>query len=773
MPSVRHRDFPEESRKLGEAVGRVRREQSLVSEIERRQYEEVMHYRHTSGGAFSHEWFVAEKLYAITSQKVKDLGHAEKNPYFARVDFRKSGEAADTLKGNGEAIKSGEAVYIGKWGVTDAMTRKPYIYDWRSPIANLYYGAQVGPAEFMSPGGLVTGDMALKRIFSISSGELHSIIDADIVTQDEYLHDVLSDHADARLRDIVTTIQQEQNDIIRHNYKRPMVVQGVAGAGKTTVALHRITWLLYTYQQTMGPENLMVIAPTPLFLNYISAVLPELGAENVLQTTFYGLGELLTGKKLPKLDDSGTLLRLLSMTETERETVVRVARLKGSLLFKECLARHVAATALALAPDAGLRLGPAAVCTKADIARMLTQDLSPFPLARRLPQLKKMLAAKVKGALASAKFELEKETARRANLVRERMKLDTEERRDVMQRLYAARNQRLAEFDGFAASSVDDCMASFPKFDLMAEYRRFLSPEPIFDLPEGVDAADWQALCADSLARLDARTIETADIAPLIYLNGLLFGHSKRLDIHHTVLDEAQDFSAFQFDLLSGLTQNASFTIVGDLAQGIHGYRGVESWRDMMDGVFGAGNADYHELVTSYRNTIEIMDFAGKAASRYPFPGQKQAKPVLRHGLRPEVVRLPDIHPEAAVAAKVQELLDAGMKTVAVVHKLPADCESLYRKLKGKLTAPLSLYRDGDDDYRGGAMVLPAHMVKGLEFDAIVLADVSEEIWPDDALHCRLLYVCLTRPLHRLVCFRKNQISKLLENAVESSSASN
>lgn len=754
MPSSGHRDFTEESRKLAEAVRRVIHEQSVIGEIEKRKRGEVEQLR-LMKREYYHEWFVAEKAYEFTSQKLKNLRYAEKTPYFARVDFKKDGEAEY------------EKLYIGKWGVTDAMTRKPYITDWRSPIANLYYGAQVGPAEFQSPGGPVRGDMSLKRIFGISEGELHSIIDADIVTQDEYLHDVLSDHADARLRDIVTTIQQEQNEIIRHNYKRPMVVQGVAGAGKTTVALHRITWLLYTYQQTMGPENLMVIAPTPLFLNYISAVLPELGAENVLQTTFYGLGELLTGRKLPKLDDSGTLLKLLSLPEPERGPVVRTARLKGSLLFKECLARFVAASALALAPAGGLRLGPSAVCTKADIARMLTQDLSPFPLARRLPQLKKMLATRVKHALAQAKSELEKETARRANLVRAKMPLDTEERRGIMQRLYASRNSRLEEFEKHAAAAVDDCMASFPKMDLLSEYKRFLSPEPVFALPEGVDGADWRALCADSLARLGAKAIETADVAPLIYLNGLLFGHGKRLDIHHTVLDEAQDFSPFQFDLLGGLTQNASFTIAGDLAQGIHGYRGVESWRDMMEGVFGPGNADFHELVTSYRNTIEIMDFAGRVAARFPFPCQKQAKPVLRHGLRPEVFRLPETHPEDAVAEKVRELLGAGMKTVAVVHKLPQDCEALYRKLKGRLSAPLSLYRDEDAEYRGGAMVLPAHMVKGLEFDAIVLADVGEAMWPDDALHCRLLYVCLTRPLHRLACFYAGSMSKLLDAAID------
>ena len=752
---VRHRDFEQETQKLTEAVARVGRETLIITEIERKQFEEVTHYRQTSGGSYNTDWFVAEKLYVITCQKLKDLAHAAKNPYFARVDFKRDEEPEH------------EARYIGKWGVTDARTRKPYIYDWRSPLANLYYGAQVGRAEYLSPGGVISGDMPLKRIFSISEGQLHGIIDADIVTQDDYLHEVLSDHADARLRDIVTTIQQEQNDIIRHNYKRPMVVQGVAGAGKTTVALHRITWLLYTYQQTMSPENLMVIAPSPLFLNYISAVLPELGAENVLQTTFYGLGGLLIGKALPKLDDSGMLLRLLDMAEEERIPVVKAARLKGSLLFKECVARYARQLALDMAPEGEIKLGSVCICPREEIVRLITCDLSPFPLNRRTPQLKKMLQTRVKDTLAKAKAELEAETARRANYVREKEPMDTPERRELMQRLYAARNQRIMEFDEYAVDAVAKYMVRFPKLELMEQYRRMLSSQPTFPLPDGVDKMDWEAVCLDSLERLATKRIETADIAPLIYLNGLLFGQAKDLDIHHTVLDEAQDFSQFQFDLLKGLTQNASFTIVGDLAQGIHGYRGVTDWRNVMDDVFGLGNADYHELVTSYRNTVEIMEFAGQVATRFPFAAQKAARPVLRHGKHPEMIKLPDQLPELAIAAKIIELKNAGMKTVAVVHKRPADCEALYKKLKPRLEMPLSLYRDGDDDYRGGAMVIPAHMVKGLEFDAIIVADAGAACFPDDPLHCRLLYVCLTRPLHRLVCFYQGEPSPLLSDAAK------
>ncbi len=749
MPT-QHKDFAAEAQRLGEALTRIGRETDVVADIERRQFVEVSHYRESSGGNWDNDWFVAEQLYAQTCQRLKNLGHAARQPYFARVDFRRDSETAHT------------PYYIGKWGVSDVRTRKSYIFDWRSPVANLYYGGQVGRASYRSPGGEITGDMALKRIFNIVEGELRDLFDADVVTQDAYLHDVLADHADARLRDIVTTIQAEQNDIIRHNYQRPLIVQGVAGAGKTTVALHRITWLLYTYQQTMSPENLMVIAPSPLFLNYICAVLPELGAENVLQTTFPGLGELLTGRKLPKVDDSGTLLRLLDLPEDEREPVVRVARLKGSLLMKECVNRWFAAYCRSLVPAGGLALSGNTLVSRAHIGQLLLEDLKPFPLARRLPQLKKSLKLRVKDAADAVRAEVERETVRRANLIRERQPNDSPRRQETMRTLYATRDARILELTDWAAGAVDKLLAGFPKLDLMALYRQFLAGEPAFALPEGVNPADWQALCEGSLNLLDDRRIETADIAPLVHLNGLVFGQAKRLDIHHSVLDEAQDFSPFQFDLLKSLTQNASFTIVGDLAQGIHGYRGVTDWRGLMGDVFGPGNADYRELVTSYRNTVEIMAFAGRVSARFPFAGQQAAKPVLRHGKAPLIAPLPEKGWEKVLAERLTALVAGGMKTVAIVMKRPDDCAALHRKLKGLTDVPLTLYRDGDDDYRGGAMVLPAHMVKGLEFDAVLIADADAGTYPPDALHGRLLYVCCTRPLHVLECYHKGDPTPLL-----------
>ncbi len=211
---------------------------------------------------FTTDLDIAKRIYAMTSRKTENIGKTVSSPYFTRIDFLRDGDNLQQL-------------YIGKHGLLESKTQKPIIIDWRSPIANLYYTHQVGPASYKTPyNDEITGEILIKRLFEIEKSKLLKIIEADIITESEYLNDVLSDHADAKLKDVVTTIQSEQNEVLRKNPKVPLVVQGVAGAGKTTIALHRIMWLLYTYQDTMKAENVLIIAPTPIFLDYISAVLP-------------------------------------------------------------------------------------------------------------------------------------------------------------------------------------------------------------------------------------------------------------------------------------------------------------------------------------------------------------------------------------------------------------------------------------------------------------------------------------------------------------------
>ncbi len=746
-----HPDFPQEAARVRQTAERARSQygEAVEREAKQRQYTEDL--RVAVGGDFNNDLFVAEVILAAQSQRVHNLRQAQEKPYFSHIDFR-----------DGQGSHS---YYIGKWGLTDPVTQKPYVVDWRSPLADLYYSGQVGPCGYNTPGGRVEGEMTLKRILTCQNGELVRLMEANIISEDDYLVEVLSDHANDRLRDIVTTIQAEQNVILRADRKRPVIVQGVAGAGKTTVALHRITWLLYTYQDTMTPKNLMVLAPNPLFLNYISAVLPELGVEDVLQVTFHGLAEKLCGRELFPLDDAATLLRLIdpSVPEEERARQARVANFKGSLDYKRVVEAYIEAMTENILPEGDVMLSAVRLYTAEDLRHVFARELAPFPLEKRRGELRKHMNERLKLGRRKLETMLDKQIESRTNLLRELMPENTKARQERMARIYAARDQRREEIDRLCRGYLDRWFRQWGKLDLLKAYRGLLQEEPSFSLPEGVEPQLWREVCQVTAENLERQRLDSGDIPALLLLQKALFGYAVRLDIHHTVIDEAQDLSAFAYDMLMELCSNASFTIVGDLGQGIHSYRGVQDWHALMAQVFPKVECSYYELVTSYRNTGQIMSFASKVLRRYPTPGGVLPKPVLRMGSNPRCLALEEGESLAqAVAGEIRRLEELGCSTVAVVMKLPRACRDLHWELWEKLDRPVRLLDDQDTEYTGGVMVLPAHLTKGLEFDAVIVADADAETWRDDALHARLLYVCLTRPLHHLTLFHRGPLTALL-----------
>ncbi|OLO38964.1 hypothetical protein BTR23_10490 [Alkalihalophilus pseudofirmus] len=214
------------------------------------------------------------KFLESTTRNFRNLVNIRNKPYFARIDF----EPVDT--------KKREKLYFGKTSLYKKDTQEPVIVGWRSPIANLYYEGRLGYNSYETQGEQYYGDIFLKRQYIIEDGQLEEFRNIDMTTRDEILQDSLSTNADNRLKDIVSTIQAEQNRIIRVEMDRPLIVQGVAGSGKTTIALHRIAYFIYTYAENFNPDHLLILARNRLFLDYISEVLPELGVEDVSQTTF-------------------------------------------------------------------------------------------------------------------------------------------------------------------------------------------------------------------------------------------------------------------------------------------------------------------------------------------------------------------------------------------------------------------------------------------------------------------------------------------------------
>lgn len=724
---------------------------SLVSVETERQEREVAEMLITLNslrgqGMLTSDLIVMENLYANRTQSLHHLGLARDKAYFTRVDF--------TPVSDGKQ----RTYYIGKWGVSNSETLAPKVIDWRAPVANLYYAGQLGTVRYTAPDGEIEGNLSLKRQIGIQNGQIETLFDTDVAAQDAYLMGVLGEVRGQRLRDIVTTIQAEQNVIIRHPLREGLIVQGVAGSGKTTIALHRIAYLLYANRDNLQPKQMMILAPNPLFLDYISAVLPDLGVEQVLQTTFSQHVQGLLGKAAYKVQETDRLEAMLEMPDQQRSAQEAALRFMGSLRFRELLLAFIKQLEVSIVPEGDVTFGPAVLYTNQQMHDIYEIELAPFPFARRIVEFGKYLKKKKNSAQQQAATWYETECEKRADQIMAQMR-DGEERRARMFRLYDSRDERLLEIKAKAKTFEKDELARWPKLVLMEQYAQFMSDAwnpPLTDDERPL----FEAICAHKAELFEKKRIEPEDLAPLATLALRLLG-LPRVEIRHTVIDEAQDFSPFQFMLLRELCGNDSFTIVGDLMQGVRAFEGLKAWQEILGPVFEGKGASLHPLRTSYRSTVEIMQYASIVAKRRPVPGQMLARPVLRHGEEPSAHAFQTKKERNAfVQTQIEAWQAEGFTTMAIIGRDATECAALHKALPKALGA--RLIKAGDTQYTGGVLIMPASLVKGLEFDCVLMADVSESAFPDEPLFARLLYVCLTRPLHALCCCHIGEITPLL-----------
>ncbi len=682
---------------------------------------------------------VRQIMFDRSEQAVRNMAAARLRPYFTRVNFTEESGVR-------------QVYYIGKHSVFPPDGVEPVVIDWRSPIANLYYSGQVGKMHYVAPDGEVRGELTLKRQFDIENGALVSIFDTDVVSKDAYLQSVLGATTGERLRDIVTSIQAEQNIVIRHPASVTLVVQGVAGSGKTTIALHRIAYLLYTLQDSLRPEHVLILAPNPLFLNFIAGVLPDLGVEKVRQTTFPLLVSGWLGKLLPRVNAADQTDRLLAMPPDERAAFIDSMRFKGSLEFARRLDRWLDEFEAALPPQSALKFGPFTLFTPEQARAFLVEGEKPFPFAVRIERFRRELTQRARDAAKKVCAWLEAETQRRADALHALP--DSPQRRERLFKLYQSRDQRLKETNERIKPCVDEAMKAFPSLRPIELYRAFLS-----DLLSEADPDSPACAAAEyTLERIGSR-IEPEDVAP-IALIALRAHPLERMDIRHIVIDEAQDFSPAEFLLLRRMTHNAPMTVVGDLMQGIRSWRGLTDWRVLTDDLLG-GKAVTHALVTSYRSTVEIMNTALRVALKRPVPNQSEVRPVLRHGPAPEFIAFSrPAEQAAAIEALIRAWRKDSARTIAIIDRTDAQLKALMKALPAELNARI-LDVNGEE-YEGGVLLARAGDVKGFEFDGVIIANASQTRFPDSELDARLLYVCLTRPLHRLACLYEKTLTSLL-----------
>lgn len=760
MPAEKHPAYKEElerceytlqyvDKSLDSAIVKKERIDSDVDRIKR-------HFNSDSSQDYI-DLIINTTLQDSLALKLRNLKTALGKPYFARIDFKEKDK------------ETPEKLYIGKMCLMREDDQEVIIIDWRAPIANLYYEGRLGNSSYECPDGSMEGTLMLKRQFSINGGNLQEIFDLDITTNDEFLQSYLGASADNRLKEIVSTIQVEQNRIIRSDMWTPLIVQGAAGSGKTTIALHRIAYLIYTYEKTFNPENFMIIAPTRFFLNYISEVLPELGVEKVKQSTFEDFAMELIGKKF-KIKDANEKLTLFVDSNTSKDDVIqnnlirKCSEFKASMDFKGILDDYIKTIEETYIPREDFKIGSRVVFKYDEINNLFLNAYKMWPIAQRLNEIKKHLTSRLKIRKESIINQLHDDCDRKIKHLKMTME-DSEERQELIIEAIDSKNETIDNIEKYSKKAVNEYIKKISKLSPFQYYKDFINSEALFDqIVENRVDKDLSSFTREYTAQtLKSGFIEIEDIAPIIYLKFCIHGMDEKIPVRHIVIDEAQDFSVFQLYVLKKIVKDSSFTILGDLCQGIHSYRGTKDWSNVMESVFYDRRSLFLTLEQSYRTTVEIMDAANKVIRKLKDNKLVEAKPVIRHGEKPQIIKKETLKDIAAdIVKRVGKLKSENFRSIAIICKTLDECKSMLSLLKKDCT-DLTLLTGKDETYKGGMVIVPSYLAKGLEFDAVIIANGNKDEYTQDELDIKLLYVAITRALHRLYIYYHGDLSPLLE----------
>ncbi len=662
------------------------------------------------------------------ARRVKDIKAALRYLYFGRVDWKpEGGEKADHF-------------YIG------ISPLYPYILAWQDTLASeLYYNQQTKRES---------GELLLVRTYRIEDRTLLEIEDnfsdpsvSGELDPDSMLARILEESRGI-LHEIVATINAQQNRIIRAPLSDSLVVQGVPGSGKTVIALHRVAFLLYNHKE-LRTQNILILGPNPLFMQYVAQVLPSLGERQIPQKTFdhWVIDQL--GEKLSYQSQEDLLEFWLSPEKPNVEKIMhlRNCRNMGSPRMGELLVRYVD-----LLRNEILEGKSALVC-RYQVSRLATRSAS-ISVERSVAQ--------IRAAFEDVKdqpFNQQREALER--------KLSNEIAAEIARQAGLTSQERDAEWQRMlerVKEQVHDYFGDWRALNVSVAYRRlFRQPDLLHRLGAGL-FSPWDL----ELMSIDAPTALTpfrfSDLVGLLYFKLLLEGTGNE-SYGHIVVDEAQDIPALFFEGLSRFTPKKSVTVLGDIGQGIFLNNGLENW-DELRPIFPTLKSDVEELRVCYRSTFPIMTYANSMLNRAGVDEKGLIIPLNRPGqaVMPHPCDSDDERAQAVIEA-IQSEQSNGRKTIAVICKSASECQHLADLMQKAGFTDFISALNRNSSYRDGVVMLPAYLAKGLEFDAAIVADSHN--YACDDLSVRLLFVAITRAAHSLhVCWLGIQ-SPLLDDSIE------
>lgn len=638
---------------------------------------------------FDHERYVKEQAFTTIDKKLKELTILKESPYFGRVTF------------NDLEFDQKDTLYVGRFGVTPEGSYEPVIVDWRAPVASLFYHGSLGEASYTSPDGPIKCDIEGRRQIIVKKGELKGVFDSAIDVKDDILQMVLSNNSSDKLKDVIMTIQKEQDEIIRKERTSNIVVNGVAGSGKTTIALHRVAYLLYNYRKELE-DKVLILGPNGIFMEYISQVLPSLGEVGVKQETFASFALKEMDSELYIMSFDKYLEKILS----EDKEFIEDAKYKNSYEIIEDLDNLVKEMDKDYFHVEDVKYFGDLVISKEEIEEMFNKHYEYMPLFRRSEKIKRIILSKIKDKRDEKVWELNEE------IRKEKEKLTPEELLIEENNLEFRRKLRIREI-------VKEVMDSRAKLD------SWISREDVLDIYDRFNG--------------NKKEYTINDLAPILYLAIKLEGKKATKDYRHVVIDEAQDYSPLQFKVVRELTGTKYFTVVGDVNQRLIKYSDLAPMMELGK-IFDDVNPEIYNLNKSYRSTYEIMEYANK------YLDEDRIIPIVRHGKPVEEIEFHNNEElSESIIESLKEFSNEGLESIAIITRDKEELEKVYNLISNKVH--LVKFDNEDALYKGGNVIIPSYFAKGLEFDGVIIVDNGSSKDENEDL---IKYIMSTRALHRL-----------------------
>ncbi len=664
---------------------------------------------HTISGLWSSDGFealaelsqyanpITEKIvdYEEVENKIALLEKLIQSPYFARIDFKFEGE--DMF----------EKIYIGRSSLMKDNSYEMCVYDWRSPIASVFYRFVTGQAFYDAPAGRITGEVSLKRQYEIKKGILEYFFDADVQIVDEFLRKLLSQNNSSKMKTIVETIQKEQDIVIRDMENDLMMVQGVAGSGKTSIALHRAAYLMYQgLSSKLSANNILVISPNTLFEQYISNVIPELGEDNVISMVFEDM--LAAIIKNRRIQSRNQFLENLITSSGYRSTIKNSIEFKTSHQFMEILNLFIYDIPYKWIEFEDIYYDGQFIVSK-EILKEKIIGRKEVPLGVKLKHLEDFIV-------------------------------------DLIYELKKIRINNLAKKE----------ILKFTELDIIELYQKLLRDREYFytlakdfEIPE-----DMEDILVYTQENLNSNLLFYDDATVLAYIYLKIYGVNEYKNIKQVVIDEAQDYYYLHYVIFSLLFENSKFTILGDINQTL-GKKEDMTIYDQIRKILNKKKSSLATMDKSFRCTNEILTYRSKFAQQC-----MEIKSFNRKGDEPGIyARDSQSSLKDLIMTEIKYCKDKGYQSIALICKTEKNSLSLFTSLKDSIDVQI-MTNDSTTELQG-VFIIPVYMSKGLEFDAVLICDADSTNYhsEDDK---NLLYIASTRALHRLNLFCMGEASSLL-----------